>query len=76
MTRAPRQNKTPRQRAEEALGVAERRLAKAIKKRDAAKAAVSVAEREVTAAESRLRYVQADPALPQTGQDPDPEGKS
>lgn len=62
-----RQVKTDRQRAEETLGVAERKHAAAVKKRDAAKAALVELEADVVDTKARLDYVSRDPALPSPG---------
>lgn len=65
MSESKRHPKTPRQRAEEGLGVAQRRVAKCEKRVKAAEDEKAAANRELAAARSRLEYVAADPALPQ-----------
>lgn len=62
---AERHVKTPRQRAEEALGVAQRKVAKLEQRLTKAKAEVTEAEGELAAAKTRRDYLAADPALPQ-----------
>lgn len=68
MTESKRQPKTPRQRAEEALGVAQRRVAKCQERVKKGEGEVRAAKRELLEAERRLTYVAADPALPQPDQ--------
>ena len=58
-----RQRWTPRQRAEETLARATRRLTKAGNTRDAAKAALTAAEAEYDDAVRRRDYAASDPAL-------------
>lgn len=58
-----RQNHTPKQRAEAALGVAERLHAAAKKRYDAAKSAAEQAEADLTAAAARLAHKRQDPDL-------------
>jgi hypothetical protein len=60
-----RRIKTPLERAQEALGVAERAESKACTRHDAAQAAVEEATQALTAARQRLGYAGADPALPE-----------
>lgn len=60
----PRRQKTPRERAEEALGVAQRRrdlLHKQARKR---RQELEALDRELREAEARLDYAKKDPALP------------
>lgn len=61
-----RQIKTPRQRAEAALAVAERRYEKAIATRDRLATDLAAAEAEVTEATALRSYAKQHPAL-QTG---------
>lgn len=70
MSENKRQPKTPRQRAEEALGVANRRVVTLEQKLSKAKDAVTSVEVELGEARRRLTYVTADPALPG---EPEPE---
>lgn len=70
MSENKRQPKTPRQRAEEALGVAQRRVATLEAKLEKARGAVTDVEGELAEARRRLTYVTADPALPG---EPEPE---
>lgn len=58
-----RTRKSPRQRAEEALGVAERLVKKLAGKVEKAKADLATLEAEHAAAQTRLEYVKSDPAL-------------
>lgn len=58
-----RQRKTPAQRAEEALGVAQRRVDRLVKQTTDARADLEALEQELAEAEARLTYVKADPAL-------------
>lgn len=62
-----RQTKTPRQRAEEALGVAERRYRRAIRVRDRLDKDLAAAEAEVAEATQLRAYAKQHPAL-QTAQ--------
>lgn len=61
-----RQTKTPRQRAEEAVGVARRKHDQIKKKRDQLRTQLATAETDLTEAEGRLDYAMRDPALPPT----------
>lgn len=63
VARTPRQQKTDRQRAEERLGIEQRRVERLLEKRDAAAAAADEAERELDRARLRLEYAESDPAL-------------
>lgn len=70
-----RQTKTPLQRAEETLAAAQRRVVRARERRDTAKGTLADLELDLLEAERRLRYAEADPALPQQvagppGEDP------
>lgn len=58
-----RQTKTPRQRAEEALGVAERRHRKAIATRNRLKGELAAAETEAEEANQLRAYAKQHPAL-------------
>lgn len=58
-----RQRKTPRQRAEEALGVAQRRRDRLVTEALALKKKADAIDRELEEAEARLAYIQQDPAL-------------
>lgn len=58
-----RQIKTPRQRAEDALGVAERRYTKAIAARNRLSKELEAAEAEVTEATALRAYAKQHPAL-------------
>lgn len=60
---ASRTAKSPKQRATEALGIAERKHAAALKREKAAKKALEQAEADVTRAASRLAHRRADPDL-------------
>jgi len=60
---AARQTKTPRQRAEEALAVAERRVVKLTEARDLHKGRLQFAEQDLIEAEERRDYLRSDPAL-------------
>jgi chromosome segregation ATPase len=60
-----RQRKTPAQRAQEALGVAQRRVTSITKKLHHAKEEVQTLEAELEEAELRLEYVQRNPDLPE-----------
>lgn len=62
-TSTPRQTKTPRQRAEEAVELAERRWARANDALLKATRAKSDAQAEYDDATTRLDYVKQDPAL-------------
>lgn len=61
--RAPRQRKTDQQRAQERLGIEQRRVEGLVEKRDAAEAALTAAESDLERARARLAYAEADPAL-------------
>lgn len=61
-----RQTKTPRQRAEEALGVAERRYARATAARDRLARDLAAAEAEVAEATQLSAYAKQHPALQNT----------
>lgn len=72
-----RQTKTPRQRAEEALGVADRLLERLEAKRSQLTEELIVVEREKGIAKKRRDYLAANPDLPQTGMDvPEPPRES
>lgn len=58
-----RQTKTPRQRAEEQLGIAERRYARAIATRDRLANDLADAEDEVTEATALRAHAKTHPAL-------------
>lgn len=62
----PRQAKTPRQRAEEQLAVAERAVARWAEKRDRAQEEYEAAEREHAAAVARRDYLKQHPDLTTT----------
>lgn len=62
-TSRPRQTKTPRQRAEETLGVAQRRRDRLVTEAIRLKKKVDALDRELADAEARLTYAQQDPAL-------------
>jgi hypothetical protein len=64
-SKAPRQRKTPKQRAEEALGVAERRWEQLDRQVVKARADLFNLEGEWTQAKVRLEYARQDPALKQ-----------
>lgn len=64
-----RQSKTPRQRAEEALAVAERAVKRWAEKRDRAQDELEAAEREHTTAVRRRDYLKHHPDLAPTGVD-------
>jgi len=61
----PRQKKTARQRAEEALGVAQRRVAHLDLQVEKARAQLDALVTELAEAQTRLEYVTQDPALDQ-----------
>lgn len=61
-----RQQKTPRQRAEEALAVAERALARLNTKREKHLADAKAVEPEIHAAQGRVDYLSQSPDLPRT----------
>lgn len=65
MAESKRTTRTPRERAEEALGVAQRRVEKIAAKLATARREVTGLETELAEANQRLKYAQADPALPQ-----------
>lgn len=67
-----RQQKTPRQRAEEALAVAQRRVERLTTQRDKAQSALSAVATELDEAKARLDYARKDPALPRTTDPLDP----
>lgn len=58
-----RQTKTPRQRAEETLAVAQRRHARLVTEAIRLKKKTDALDRELAEAEARLTYAQQDPAL-------------
>lgn len=58
-----RRTKTPRERAEETLGIAQRRVDRARTALEKASAAQLAAEAELRDARARLTYAQQDPAL-------------
>lgn len=58
-----RQVKTAKQRAEEVLGVAERRVEKLAEAEKAAQAALDEIRGDLTQAQKRFDYVKQDPAL-------------
>lgn len=68
---AERKRKTARQRAEEALGVVDRRIETLTAKRDKAKATYEAAKRELSDAEKRREYLILDPALPSSVREQD-----
>lgn len=59
----PRRKKTARQRAEETLGIAERRVTKLQKQHQHAEAAARAIADELDEAQTRLAYARQDPAL-------------
>lgn len=59
----PRQSKTPKQRAEEAVGVLERRLTKLSTKRADMVAEREAIDTEINATEARLAYAKQNPDL-------------
>ena len=61
-----RQKKTPKQRAEEALAVAERKVAQLKTERDKAQSTLLNLEAELGDAVVRRDYLKQDPALPPT----------
>lgn len=63
MTTPPRRHKTPRQRAEEALGVAQRRVDNLDKQRKRLQGQVNQIVSELEEAKARLDYAKKDPAL-------------
>jgi hypothetical protein len=65
-TKAPRQRKTDRQRAEEALGVAQRKRDRLHKQARARRKELEAIDKELREAEQRLEYAKRDPALTQT----------
>lgn len=64
--RKPRQHKTPRQRAEEALGVATRNAERATGKAEKLKAEYALAEAERIAAVARRDFLAGSPDLADT----------
>lgn len=66
----PRQRKTPRQRAEETLGVAQRRVTTLDKQAKRLQDELEAVEHELADAKARLDYAKKDPALttPASGQ--------
>ena len=58
-----RTTRTPRERAEAALGVAQRALDKATARRDAATTELQAAEADVLALAKRVNFLAQDPAL-------------
>ena len=70
-----RQAKTPRQRAEEALAVADRLVSRLEKKRDELTTDLRVIERELVSQVARRDHLANHPDLPQTQQpDTNPTG--
>lgn len=65
--KTPRQTKTPRQRAEEALAVAQRRVDSLDKQRKRLQGQVNQVVGDLEEAQARLAYVKQDPALNQPG---------
>lgn len=63
-SKPPRQAKTPRQRAEDQLGVAQRRVDALTKQRAKAQGALNRIVHDLEEAQARLDYVKQDPALP------------
>lgn len=61
-----RQQKTPRQRAEETLAAAKRRVTRIEKQTAAAQATYAALVTELAEAEARLDYAHQDPALKQS----------
>lgn len=61
--KAPRQQKTPRQRAEETLAVAQRKRDRLHKEARKRRGELEALDREFRDAEARLAYAKADPAL-------------
>jgi hypothetical protein len=61
--RQPRQRKTSRQRAEESLGVAQRKHDRLVKEVAVRRAELAAAESELAEAKRRLEYARQDPAL-------------
>lgn len=61
-----RQTKTPKQRAEEQLGIAERRLTKALARRNGLAQELAAAELELEEATAFRRYATNHPALKQS----------
>lgn len=72
MTKPPRKRKTPRERAEQALAVVERRVKLLTSKHAEHKAALAVIDTELTAAIVRRDYLAQSPDLPQPARDPKP----
>lgn len=62
MARTP---KTPRQRAEEALGIEDRRVTKLTKQRDHARTKYEALEHDLTASTARRDFLAKSPDLPQ-----------
>lgn len=58
-----RRIRTAKERAEEALGVAERRVKRLSDQRDKLQHELAAIERDLNAAHTRLNYAKADPAL-------------
>jgi seryl-tRNA synthetase len=69
---AKRQRKTPRQRAEEALAIAERRIATLAKKDKKLTAELTGVQRELKQAKVRRDYLAKSPDLPQQETRPGP----
>ena len=68
-----RTTRTPRERAEAALGVAQRALDKATARRDAATEELKAAEADVLALAKRVNFLAQDPALEAVSEDtPEP----
>jgi hypothetical protein len=63
MTEGKRRQRTPRERAEERLGIEQRRVAKLDKAIAKAELEVTALKAERTEAQERLEYAQRDPAL-------------
>lgn len=64
-THTPRQRKTPRQRAEENLGLAKRRRDRLHQEAQRRRKDLEELDRELRDAEARLDYAKKDPALEQ-----------
>lgn len=64
-SKPPRQHKTARQRAEEALGVAQRRVDRLTKEKARRQGDLNKVVTELEQAAQRLAYAKRDPALPE-----------
>lgn len=74
MSKTPRQKKTPRQRAEEALAVAERKVKRLLVEQSKLRVALATVESDLAAETARRDYLKKHPDLGQQGPSTTPPG--